>query len=48
MIAQETPVIANSTICIYGGGMREVSPRNLHAQVIRLYVNDKRGIEEVK
>jgi carbonic anhydrase len=28
--------------------MREVSSWNLHAQVIRLYVNDKREIEEVK
>jgi hypothetical protein len=30
------------------GAMREVSPWNLHAQVIGLYVNDKREIEEVK
>jgi hypothetical protein len=28
--------------------MREVSSWNLHAQVIGLYVNDKREIEEVK
>jgi hypothetical protein len=30
------------------GAMREVSPWNLHAQVIGLYVNDKREIEDVK
>jgi hypothetical protein len=30
------------------GAMREVSSWNLHAQVIGLYVNDKREIEEVK
>jgi hypothetical protein len=28
--------------------MREVSSWNLHAQIIGLYVNDKREIEEVK
>jgi hypothetical protein len=28
--------------------MREVSPWNLHAKVIRLYINDKREMEEVK
>jgi hypothetical protein len=28
--------------------MHEVSSWNLHAQVIGLYVNDKREIEEVK
>ena len=30
------------------GAMHEVSSWNLHAQVIGLYVNDKREIEEVK
>jgi hypothetical protein len=30
------------------GAMREVSQWNLHAQVIGLYLNDKREIEEVK
>jgi hypothetical protein len=30
------------------GAMREVSPWNLHAPVIGLYVNDKREIEELK
>ena len=48
MIAQKTPVTRNIPICTYGGTMHEVASWNLHAQVIGLYVNDKREIEEVK